>query len=331
MSLPWYKANTARVLAWRDDRITEGRAASHAEAYGESMALLVCGRLGGMGFATLARSLRWSPGKLRRAMAEWETDEQQADSYPRWWRTAWSKVSTASSEDGEQQANSRRTAGEPSRALPIKEKEEDREVPVPEEQLYEAWRTLGKGRRKSPSPARLKYLRARIKQDGLDTCLLVNDWAHNAESSKFWQDTPGLQAIETLFKADKWDSRVELAMAWDADGKPTRSSPKASTAAADHKQDAEKWFAAVHGLASAGKKPMNVRQMMAMLGNNGDPTERTLAAWDALTVVGRCSKLGEANAFETTQKRKQFISTYTAARGNETAALPVQPLNHGGE
>ena len=56
MSAPWYKANTARWLAWRDTRITDGRPATDGEGYSEVMALLMADRLSSMGFATLARS-----------------------------------------------------------------------------------------------------------------------------------------------------------------------------------------------------------------------------------------------------------------------------------
>ena len=126
MSAPWYKANTARWLAWRDTRITDGRPATDGEGYSEVMALLMADRLSSMGFATLARSLHWSPGKLRRRMAEWEEDEQQVNRYPHWWKTAWSKVSAASSDDGEQQTNSRRTADDSRARLPLR----DREVEV---------------------------------------------------------------------------------------------------------------------------------------------------------------------------------------------------------
>ena len=188
-----------------------------------------------------------------------------------------------------------------------------------EQQLYEAWRLLGKGRRKSPSPARLKYLRARIKQDGLDTCLLVNEWAHKAPSGKWWRDHDAT-SIEALYKADKWDSRVEKAHAWKAGGKRTGD----DTDAADHKQEAEKWFAALLGLASKGKKPNRVESMLAMLGHDGAPSPKSLAAWAALDSIGRCTDLGHATTFEVHALRKTFISTYTAARCNGSATSPVE-------
>ena len=76
--LPWSKLDTRYVLALRDERIADDRAASTLEAYAEWLALDASGRLPDMGIATLAKSWRWSRGKVRRHLAVW-TDGQGTD------------------------------------------------------------------------------------------------------------------------------------------------------------------------------------------------------------------------------------------------------------
>lgn len=129
MSLPWFKANTARALAWRDLRIGEGRQATEAEAYAELMALLVVGRLQTMGLSTVATSLGWTRGRLRRRLAAWGTDVQQVNTTPPWWRTPPGEVEPTLSASGVQQTDTKRTPGEPSRARSFKEKEGEGESP----------------------------------------------------------------------------------------------------------------------------------------------------------------------------------------------------------
>lgn len=126
MSLDWHKANNARALAFRDARISEGRKATDAEAWTETMALLAVGRLATFACSTYAKSMGWNRGYLTRRLNEWagDIDPQLADMVPSWWRTAdetvlppertaQSPTSTASSAGGVQQTYSRRTADAP--------------------------------------------------------------------------------------------------------------------------------------------------------------------------------------------------------------------------
>ena len=310
-------------VRWHMTHVTHSGAVSDAVALMELGHLVVTDTLMDWTQRQLAKRWLCSPGRARRIANKlanhWRTSDGPAANH---YRTSLSKRFPHLTRSDEPPANHPRTTREPTRALPYREKEKEIELPAEpadERQLYEAWRTLGKGRRKKPSASRLKYLRARIKQDGLSTCLLVNEWVHKAPSGKWWRDHE-VTNIEALYKADKWDSRVEKAQVWDESGRPEGDAPNA----ADHKQDAEKWFSAVHGLASAGKKPKAVEEMLEMLGHAGTPSERAHAAWSALTGIGRCSVLGEANQFEVHALRKSFVSAYTAARCNETATSPVE-------
>jgi hypothetical protein len=137
MSLDWHKANNARALAFRDLRITEGRKATDAEAWTETMALLATGRLTTFACSTYARSMGWNRGYLTRRLEEWsaDIDPQLADKVPSWWRTADETglssertaqipTSTASSEDDVQQTYSRRTADVPRARSSCKKKKE---------------------------------------------------------------------------------------------------------------------------------------------------------------------------------------------------------------
>ncbi len=133
MSLPWSKVDNEWILAQRDERMRQpARACSEIEVMAEVAAMYSTGRLAKTKRATLARSFGWSPSRLTRALDRWAAmdavpwvGEQQADSLPLWWRPATIEGSRKVAANGEQQANSKRTASDPlTRALPSESKKE---------------------------------------------------------------------------------------------------------------------------------------------------------------------------------------------------------------
>ena len=61
-----------------------------------------------------------------------------------------------------------------------------------------------------------KQLRARLKDVGLEECLLVVDYLASRE---FWRRSEHFDAVSP-FRPDKWDSRFDAARRWGEAGRP---------------------------------------------------------------------------------------------------------------
>lgn len=195
--------------------------------------------------------------------------------------------------------------------------------PKPHEEVFEVWRKWHPRATKLLA-ADATLIKARIRDSDVETCKLVAEWAHLAPAADHFRGNNDRKkkflGIGTLYKAKLWSDRADNAHAWVEAGRPEGDAPQP----ADHKRDAEIWFSALLGLASKGKKPNRVESMLAMLGHDGAPSPKSLAAWAALDSIGRCTDLGHATTFEVHALRKTFISTYTAARCNGSATSPVE-------
>lgn len=74
--LPWVKASTRRIMLDRNRRMAAGRTATDSEALFEMLAMRAS-KHKGLSERELADSFGWSPGKLRRALAEWQADAEE--------------------------------------------------------------------------------------------------------------------------------------------------------------------------------------------------------------------------------------------------------------
>lgn len=74
--LPWVKASTSRIMLDRNRRMAAGRTATDSEALFEMLAMRAS-KHKGLSERELANSFGWSPGKLRRAIVEWQADAEE--------------------------------------------------------------------------------------------------------------------------------------------------------------------------------------------------------------------------------------------------------------
>jgi len=164
--------------------------------------------------------------------------------------------------------------------------------------LHAAWRKLRKGRHHKPSSNQKTYLRPRIAQSGLQACILVANWAHQAESAKFWQDNDRL-GIATLFKADKWEDRLSAARKWEAEGKPLRAKTGASEEEARAAWDRLLFLAATHTYRPKAEQV------------HGDSPDKGQAALSALEKSGNTwAALARSDQWSQRDMKQRFVAAY---------------------
>lgn len=106
----------------------------------------------------------------------------------------------------------------------IGREDQDQDLDKDVQALWDANREHHPARRKRPGASDAKYLRARIRESGLDACLLVTDFIHDPNS---WWAKNGRTAISTIFKADKWSARLEQAEQWRSGFRPPSDTQQA--------------------------------------------------------------------------------------------------------
>ncbi len=251
MSLPWFKAAVSRVLRHREDRITEGRAATEMEAEMEAIALAHDDRLPPL--STFARTLMWDRGRVRRrgpiwfaavdldGLPEWTThtkrtsDEQMAHTK----RTPPKSAQSSESEGDAHETHTRRTSDAPTRArLYKREREEEKRDTV-----WSAYKDIHPRARKRPPG-----MGARVKEHGAEAVALMLRWVRDADGRAAFLREGG-HTGKTLFRPSNCGEYIEMSEAWAANG-----SPVARTAANDPATAAWAEMMALPSWASADRR-----------------------------------------------------------------------------
>lgn len=296
--MSFHKANNERWLAFRDERITEGRRATEGEAYAETMALLYLGRLEPFGFATYARSLGWDRGRLKRRVAEWcrEPDAQLVNTTPTWWGTASGQVRTASSEDDAQQTHSKRTGDAPRARSSCKKEKETKSQPDIWGRFTASYKEHGS--RTLKDSLYLPNLKKHCKKHGADFVLDAWHWACTSTSQHNWhRKLSGAKLPQAFCRAD---GKTLAAIVANRDADQSGGVQEPAQADPGLIFDRLVQHAAQHGTAP---QPDDVHP--------DRPT--AIRAWDTLATLGGWGGLCRANNYEVSQMRRSFVTSWGVA------------------